>query len=371
MRPSWATAVRLTRNGMGPVVVLLAAVAVYGFLPGARARWIALPVALGAVATAWIFGRAVAQRAAAEHQLRRTEDRFRALLRDGGDVIVEYAPDGIVGYVSPAVLPVMGYRPDALVGRTVAHLLHPDDGPVLAKLTAAVLGDAAVEHTAEIRYRHADGTWHWHEIVVRNLLELPEVRAVVGHHRDVTERRIARERIASAATADGLTGLANAPTLARDLERALARGTRYQHSVGMLFVDLDGFRQVTEAYGEETRDRLRTTVGDVIRRTIREIDTMGRLGEDEFGVVLTRVAGAAEALAVAARIIRGIEHGSAVAGLKLDLGCSVGVAIAKPGGTDAKTLVRHAGAAMVRIKRRGRNGAQLYIEEEITAPWLI
>ena len=102
---------------------------------------------------------------------------------------------------------------------------------------------------------------------------------------------------------------------------------------------------------------------------MRDTDTVGRLGGDEFGVVLTRVGGADEALAVAQRIVDGIEGQSSVAGLRLDVGCSIGVALAFPGGSDAKTLLRHADAAMYQSKRRARNGVQLYREDQVTAPW--
>jgi GGDEF domain-containing protein len=74
-------------------------------------------------------------------------------------------------------------------------------------------------------------------------------------------------------------------------------------------------------------------------------------------------------MAVARRIITGIARSSSVAGLKLDVGCSIGVALAHPGGSDARTLLRHADAAMYRSKRRAGNGYQLYLEEPMTAPW--
>jgi diguanylate cyclase (GGDEF)-like protein/PAS domain S-box-containing protein len=266
---------------------------------------------------------------------------------------------------------MMGMRPEQLHGDVINHLLHPDDQPAAVALFGRVLAsDDSAEHTAELRFQHAGGEWHWHEVIMRNMLAHPEVHAIISHHRDITERRLVQDRIAHAAAHDGLTGLANAPTLGRDLERALAQGTRYQHAVGMLFLDLDGFKKVNDTYGHDVGDRLLTTVSDVIRRSVRDTDTVGRLGGDEFGVVLTRVGGAEEALTVAARIIRGVQKHSVVAGLKLDIGCSIGVAIANPGGTDAKTLQRHADAAMYRTKRRGRNGAQLYIEDQTTAPWL-
>jgi diguanylate cyclase (GGDEF)-like protein/PAS domain S-box-containing protein len=341
------------------------------YLDVTRTHGIALLIALGIVTTARALGQSVARRESAEEALRRSEERFRALVRDGSEVIVEARADGQVTYVSPAAQPVMGYRPEELLGHTMNDLVHPDDHTTAVELRARLLaGDGSTEHSIEVRMKHADGEWHWHEVTMRNMLAHPEVRALIGHHRDITERRIAQDRIAHAAAHDGLTGLANSPTLARDLERALAQGTRYQHPVGMLFLDLDGFKAVNDTYGHDVGDRLLTSISQVIRRTVRDTDTVGRLGGDEFGVVLTRVAGAEEALAVAGRIIRSIESSSSVAGLKLDVGCSIGVAIANPGGSDARTMLRHSDAAMYRSKRRGRNGAQLYVEEEIIAPWL-
>jgi diguanylate cyclase (GGDEF)-like protein/PAS domain S-box-containing protein len=344
----------------------------YSYLPIEQTNVIALLIALGTATTAHTLGRAVALREEAEATVRRNEVRYRALVRDGFEVIMEARADGNVTYVSPAALPVLGYRPEQLLGPAIGDLIHPDDLAKLIDLHRRVLAsDGTAEISAEVRYRHADGTWRWHELITRNMLAHSEVHAIIVHHRDITERRLVQDGIAHAAAHDDLTGLANAPTLQRDLENALAQGTRYQHTVGLLFLDLDGFKQVNDTFGHEVGDELLRTISAVIRRTIRDTDSAGRLGGDEFGVVLSRVAGADEALAVAARIIRGIQASDSLAGLKLDIGCSVGVAIANPGGTDAKTLLRHADAAMYQTKRRGRNGAQLYLVEDVTAPWLI
>jgi diguanylate cyclase (GGDEF)-like protein/PAS domain S-box-containing protein len=368
---SWRPAAVASVIGIGLGQIAFATGLLHSYLNVTRTHGIALLIGLGIVTTARALGQAVRQRELAEDALRRSDERFRALVRDGSEVIVETRADGHVTYISPASLPVMGHRPELLLGQGLDDLIHPDDHTTALELKARLLAsDSSIEHTIEIRFRHADGDWHWHEVTSRNMLAHPEVRALIGHHRDITERRMIQDRIAHAAAHDGLTGLANSPTLARDLERALAQGTRYQHSVGMLFLDLDGFKTVNDTFGHDVGDRLLKAIGEVIRRTVRDTDTVGRLGGDEFGVVLTRVAGAEEALAVAGRIIRGIEDSRSLGGLKLDIGCSIGVAIARPGGSDAKTMLRHSDAAMYRSKRRGRNGAQLYVDEEIVAPWL-
>jgi diguanylate cyclase (GGDEF)-like protein/PAS domain S-box-containing protein len=342
-----------------------------GYLPQPQSHGVSLLIALGTLTTARVLGHATEQRERAETALRASEERFRTLLRDGSDVITVSGANGTVTYASQAIAQVMGYFPNDVTGKRLREYVHPDDVLVDTELHERVLAsDGSQDHTAELRYRHADGTWHWHEVHLRNMLNSPEVAGLVGHHRDITERRAVQDSIAHAAGHDSLTGLANGPTLTRDLERSLSHGTRYQHPVGMLFLDLDGFKLVNDTYGHDVGDRLLATVAEVLRRTVRDTDTVGRLGGDEFGVVLTRVGGADEAMAVAQRIIEGIESNASVAGLRLEVGCSIGVALAFPGGTDAKTLMRHADAAMYRSKRRARNGFQLYVEENVAAPWL-
>ncbi|WP_306204345.1 sensor domain-containing diguanylate cyclase [Actinoplanes sp. RD1] len=341
------------------------------YLPVGLSHVVALLVLIISVTTARSLGQFVAQGERSEAAARLSEDRFRALVRDGSEVITMSDAKGAVSWVSPAALPVMGYKPEELHGQVLRGLYHPEDEVAAMELfTRLLASDSTVEHSAELRVRHADGTFYWHEIISRNMLAHPAVHAIVSHQRDITERRAAQDRIAYAASHDSLTGLANGPTLKRDLERALAQGTRYQHAVAMLFCDLDGFKSVNDTYGHDVGDRLLQTISGVIKRTTRDTDSAGRLGGDEFGVVLTRVRNAEEALNVAQRLIEGIAGNAAVAGLKLDVGCSVGVAIAYPGGTDAKTLMRKADAAMYRSKRNGRNGAVVYLEEETPAPWM-
>lgn len=336
----------------------------------AQSHVLAALVAAAIVAGARTLGRFADDKERAEAAVRRSEDRFRALVRDGSEVITMCDAAGDVLWASPAARPVMGYNPEELRGHVLRGLFHPDDEAAAVELFARLLtSDSTVEHSAELRVRHANGTWCWHEIVARNMLAHPSVQAIVTHQRDITDRRAAQDRIAYAASHDALTGLANSATLERDLARALAQGTRYQHPVAVLLCDLDGFRAVNETYGHDVGDRLLQTVSGVLKRTTRETDTAGRLAGDEFGVVLTQVRNAEEAMTVARRIVEGAVASASVAGLKLDVGCSVGVALAYPGGSDAKTLMRHADRARFRGKSGGRNSTTMHVQDEISAPW--
>ena len=217
--------------------------------------------------------------------------------------------------------------------------------------------------------RHADGSWHWHEIIARNMLAHPAVQAIVSHQRDITERRAVQDKIAHAASHDALTGLANGPTLTRDLERALAAGTRYQHPVAVLFCDLDGFKAVNDTYGHDVGDRLLQTISGVIRRVTRDTDTAGRIGGDEFGVVLTRVNTTGGGAERGPPDHRGDHHqqfgGRPQAGRRLQYRGGPGL----PGRLGRRNADASRRRAMYRSKRQGRNGSQIYVPEEIAAPW--
>ncbi len=162
---------------------------------------------------------------------------------------------------------------------------------------------------------------------------------------------------------DGLTGLPNRELFEDRLEQALARARRRTVPLAVLFVDLDGFKQVNDVYGHQVGDRLLSVIGAAIRDNTLGHDIAGRLGGDEFGVVLTRIDGHTDAVSaavtVAERIIAEIDRDIIVDGHVVRIGCSIGIAVADPGMTDAQALTRSADTAMYASKRRQRNGYEV------------
>jgi len=299
----------------------------------------------------------------AEATLRRSEERFRTLVQSATDVIITTDADGRFTYLSPAIERVMGHAPLDLIGKTYTDLIHVDDRPPADALDAEVHTGAAAERRAEVRLRHADGSWHWHEVVVRNLLTDPAVEAIVFNHRDVTERREFQERLAHDATHDGLTGLINRTAFLDRLERAIDNARRTGGLTAVLFVDLNGFKQVNDAWGHEAGDGLLVGVSRVLQDRVLGSDVVGRLGGDEFGVVLTVIDDPDPAVAVAARIINGLREPIAVAGRTVKAGASIGVAVWDPDCVDADELIRRADLAMYRAKRRKVDAWEVYRPE--------
>jgi diguanylate cyclase (GGDEF)-like protein/PAS domain S-box-containing protein len=291
---------------------------------------------------------------------RRPADLFEELLRCSPEVIVLCDPDGRIDYVNETITRVMGYAPSEVRGADLCCLADAADQPALIEaLGEARSGRTTSEIPAEVRLRHADRSLHWYELTVRRHPAGSGPAALLCYLRNVTKQRAAYENALYHATHDGLTGLVNRVVFDRDLKRALAQSRRYGHGVAVLFCDLDGFKAVNDTHGHAQGDQLLAGIGAIISRNTRSCDTVARLGGDEFGVLLTPVDDAADAMAVANRIVAGIRSDPCVAGLIPEVGCSIGVAFASGAGHRPDTVLALADSAMYAAKGRGPNSVLL------------
>ena len=128
-----------------------------------------------------------------EEALRESEERFRALVQYGSDIVTILEADGTIRYQSPSIERVLGYRPEDLTGENAFDNIHPEDIEPALNTFAEVLSGAAVR--AEFRFRHADSSWRYIEGIGNNLLDDPSVRGIVVTSRDVTERKQAEEAL--------------------------------------------------------------------------------------------------------------------------------------------------------------------------------
>jgi diguanylate cyclase (GGDEF)-like protein len=176
-------------------------------------------------------------------------------------------------------------------------------------------------------------------------------------YRDVTERHVAQERLVHDANHDPLTGLANRAAFLRGLDRSCAEGTP-----AVLFVDLDGFKKVNDTLGHQAGDALIIAVAAMLRRSVLGSDIVGRLGGDEFGVVLRGVGCRDDAVTVARRILAEMDKPVLVDGREVYARASIGVAVAGPGAVGPDELLNQADMAMYGAKRRETHTFELYAE---------
>lgn len=171
---------------------------------------------------------------------------------------------------------------------------------------------------------------------------------------DITERKLLEAQLRYQAYTDELTGLANRVQLIERLQTAL-RGQPNGTHVAVLYLDLDGFKAVNDEHGHEAGDVLLADVGQRLRSLVRPDDLVGRLGGDEFMVLLGEVSDAATAMEVGERIRTGMEAPFTAAGQAVRVGASIGVALSGATGQSPFAMLRAADQALYQAKHGGRN----------------
>ncbi len=176
---------------------------------------------------------------------------------------------------------------------------------------------------------------------------------------DVTEQRRTQEMIAHMANHDPLTGLPNRMLFSDRLANAVAHVKR-GGMLAVLYVDLDRFKPVNDTYGHKAGDELLVRVAQEMRDSVRESDTVARIGGDEFAIVQTGIDGPAAAGALARRMLALLSRPMELSSCQVRIGASVGIAIAPEHGLDCDELLVRADKALYRSKRLGRGRFQFF-----------
>jgi diguanylate cyclase (GGDEF)-like protein/PAS domain S-box-containing protein len=188
-------------------------------------------------------------------------------------------------------------------------------------------------------------------------------RGRIWYFRDITDRRVAEDRVKYLAYYDALTGLPNRTLLQDRLATALAGARRYKHKVALLFLDLDRFKDINDSLGHAVGDLLLQEVAERLKKWGREQDTVARLGGDEFLITLTQVKDLVDVAVAVERLMDAMTATFVVQGHSLNIGCSIGASMFPEHGTDCETLISNADAAMYGAKDSGRNSFRFFAED--------
>ena len=252
---------------------------------------------------------------------------------------------------------LVGHAPEDLIGLTIGEVLGGGDPDALSDL----LSGRTASVSAERQYVHQDGrsTWLLHGVAtVMSSEGRPAWFAVSAQ--DITERRRAEQDLreltavlTERAVRDPLTGLANRALLEERLRGALARDARSGECSAVLFLDLDGFKEVNDTHGHAVGDAVLRTVADRLRGVVRPSDTVARLGGDEFVVLVERASDVAIS-ALVPRVEEALSAPLEVHGRRLSVGVSIGVATSRQGEVEPQRLLSQADARMYDAKRSSR-----------------
>jgi diguanylate cyclase (GGDEF)-like protein/PAS domain S-box-containing protein len=297
----------------------------------------------------------IGEQKAVEEALLRNERRFRSLLENATDVVGVLDSIATLTYVSPSISSILGYEPQKVTGRPVFDLIHDEDAKLALERFVNLVSSENREVRTEVRVRHGDGSLRWMEVHAVNLLSDPDVQGVVVNARETTERRTLEERLRHLAYHDSLTGLPNRALFMDRVARSLARLTRSDHSIALMFLDLDDFKNINDRLGHRIGDRVLGHVATNLQAGLRPTDSAARLGGDEFGVLLDDLQSRDDAEKVAVRVFEQLARPLDVEGHEISVVASAGIAIATTASVSADTLLHSADEAMYKAKAEGKN----------------
>ena len=299
----------------------------------------------------------------AAQALRDSEQQLESILNNAAEAVIVIAADGGIERFNLAAQRLFGYSGEearALNLRRLTVELAVDDAAPDSDVRPAAWIGSLMGGRREVTGRRKDGTIFPLELSLSEIGMAPRPPRFTAVVRDITDRKSWENRIYTLAYTDSLTGLPNRLLLRDRLEHAIAAAQRNRTQVGVLFFDLDHFKAINDSYGHHMGDAL---LREIARRTtgcVREIDTVCRLGGDEFVLVLPELHEAADAGAVARKLLGLLSQPYSVEGHHLRITPTLGISIYPKDGADADTLMRNADTAMYHAKESGKNAFRFY-----------
>jgi diguanylate cyclase (GGDEF)-like protein/PAS domain S-box-containing protein len=296
-------------------------------------------------------------------ELRETQERYSLAVRGANDGIWDW--DLVAGsvYYGSRWKEILGHS-EMEIGDSPDEWFERVYDEDLARVHAAIdahLHGHAAHFESEHRIRHADGSYRWifsRGVAVRD--EQGTATRMAGSISDVTDRKAATERLRHDARHDSLTGLPNRTMFLDRLEMALSQSKRHpSYRCAVLFLDLNRFKRINDAFGHAMGDRVLTAVARRLEKAMREGDTVARLGGDEFTVLLHDIESVEAAWDVAKRIQRMVGKPFATMGRSLTVTTSIGITTSQPG-SDATELMNNADIAMYEAKIGTDEGTALF-----------
>ncbi len=307
----------------------------------------------------------------AEEALRESEERYRSVVEAMDEGVLITDRDGRVLSWNPATLKILGLTERDLVRRPILSrrwkVVDNDGNTIPVKDfpgIAALLSGKPVCIDA-MGWRRPNGTTAWISVRAKPI-RLPGnggTGALITFT-DITSLREAEETIRRLAYTDVATDLPNRRLFGDRLERAIAQAKRDGGIVGVLFLDLDGFKAVNDLYGHDAGDEVLRLIARRLTNVVRESDTVARYGGDEFLVLLPSLSAPDGAAVVARKILRALEAPIDLEGRQVRVSASIGISLYPIDADNGTALIEKADVAMYRAKKRGKSQYVLMSQEE-------
>lgn len=325
--------------------------------------WVELdivPIADETGYTHWVaIERDITERKRAEEDLQLAAKAFA----NTADAIIITDRHRHIVSVNKAFSRVTGYTPEEALGQDPRILQSGRHGAEFyARMWESL--NTTGHWQGEIWNRHKDGTLYPELLnidIIRN--SQGEVTHYLAVFTDISQRKQDEERLAFLAHHDALTGLPNRSFFQERCREALLRAERHGYRVGLLFIDLDGFKTVNDSLGHPVGDSLLQGVAERLGGNLRKSDLLARQGGDEFTVLLDELDDPQAAVTVAGKLLAALREPFQLEGHTLYISASIGIGCYPQDGQDAQTLLKNADTAMYRAKEEGRNTYRFFSAE--------
>ena len=267
---------------------------------------------------------------------------------------------GNIQYVNPFFSLLTGYGADEVLGQNPRLLKSGHTAPeTYEDLWAHLIRGEPWK--GELINRRKNGEVYWEEAYIGPVRDAAgRISHFVAVKINVTDRILTQERLIHMASHDVLTDLPNRGLFAERVQQALELAKRHATKLALLFIDLDQFKPVNDTWGHRLGDLLLRAVAERMKPRVRAADTIGRIGGDEFVVLLTDLEEPDAALQVAEELRQALAQPFVIEGHELSISASIGIALYPDHGADAEELSRHADIAMYRAKQDGRDRLNLF-----------
>ncbi len=305
------------------------------------------------------------------NHLRESNLRNQLLLESVSEGILGTDEDGVTTFVNPAAVQMLGYTARELIGKPMHMMIHHHhrDGQLYDKedcpLEETLLEGRECHLTDEV-FWSKEGTAIPVEYRSTPVLRDGQVSGAVITFSNISARKQAEAQLERQAFYDNLTGLPNRVLLYDRLEQAIVKARRHGQMGALLFLDLDQFKMINDTLGHASGDALLNEMAARLRKAVRQEDTAARMGGDEFVVLLNGLPGDSDKTInnirrIADKIHRQLSVPLNLNGHRLQVTCSIGIAIFPLNNDDANSLMMQADTAMYRAKEAGRNGTQFFL----------
>lgn len=306
----------------------------------------------------------ITERKQMEQSLREAELRYRSIFENAIEGIFQSTRSGLYLMVNPALARMYGYSsPNELMDalNNIDTQLYVEKGRRAAFVQA--IEQSKNVHNFESLVYKKDGSTIWISENARAVYDdAGDLLYYEGTVEDITARKNYEAQLEYQATHDMLTGLPNRCMLNDRLLQCINFAARYKSKMAVAFLDLDQFKLINDSMGHEVGDQLLLIMSQRLSDCVRDVDTVVRIGGDEFVILLSNIDGLNDIMTSMQRILASVAEPCEIRGLNYLVTCSIGISVYPDDGIEPSVLLKNADSAMYEAKKAGRNNYQVYTQ---------